>query len=88
MLVLCPTSVMDNWARELATWGTFRVAAYYGSETKRAAVQEAAAAGRLEVVITSYGTLRRCRAALASLPFHIGALRCVLCRACSVYGDV
>ena len=32
ILVVSPTSVIDNWMRELRTWGSFRAAAFRGTE--------------------------------------------------------
>jgi hypothetical protein len=123
ILVVCPTSVMGNWCRELGTWGTFRwaprraagrallclrlrlrlrspraswrrarmqlaarqpalqarasagfarrVGQFYKKE-RMVATKEAALAGRLEVVVTSYDTMRRHIAGLQEIPFHAG----------------
>jgi SNF2 family DNA or RNA helicase len=30
VLVVCPTSVLDNWMRELNMWGTFKVSIWQG----------------------------------------------------------
>jgi hypothetical protein len=46
---------------------------YYGSDVEKARTKEAALAGRLEVVVTSYATMRGSIASLAEVPFHAGA---------------
>jgi DNA excision repair protein ERCC-6-like 2 len=56
ILLVCPGSVMENWKAELDRWGWWAVDMYHGSE-KEAALQ-AAVAGRLEILITTYATYR------------------------------
>lgn len=53
-LVICPGSLIENWKVEFNRWGWWHVDVYHGS-TKEAAIQ-AAQAGRLEIMITTYTT--------------------------------
>ncbi|KAI9814683.1 MAG: hypothetical protein M1832_005682 [Thelocarpon impressellum] len=56
VLVVCPGSLIKNWKAEFQRWGWWQVDVYHG-ETKEAAL-EAATAGRLEIMITTYATYR------------------------------
>lgn len=56
ILIICPGSLIENWKQELSRWGWWHVEAFHGAD--RDAVYESAAAGRLEIVITTYGTYR------------------------------
>ena len=56
VLVVCPGTLIENWKDELERWGWWHVAAYHGPE-KESALQ-AAASGRLEILITTYTTYR------------------------------
>ena len=49
ILIVVPASVIDNWGRELATWGHFGFGKYAGQN--RDAVLDDAKSGKLEVVI-------------------------------------
>ena len=59
ILLVCPTSVVGNWEREIARFApTLKVLRHYGiTRNQNAAAFEAQAAGKL--VITSYGLMRR-----------------------------
>ena len=57
-LIICPTSVVGNWQRELARFAPgLRVLAYHGAVRKK--VDLAEQAGQHDVVISSYALLRR-----------------------------
>ncbi|XP_019633398.1 PREDICTED: DNA excision repair protein ERCC-6-like 2 [Branchiostoma belcheri] len=58
-LIVSPASVLYNWLDELETWGHFRVGKYHGDPSLRDEVLTRAEAGRLDIVITTYETLRR-----------------------------
>ena len=55
VLIVCPASVLYNWAHELTVWGFFEVGTFHGSHKE--ATAEALAEDRLDVVLTTYGTL-------------------------------
>jgi len=61
-LVVCPGTLIENWKDELKRWGWWHVDVYHG-DTKEAAV-EAAANGRLEIMITTYTTYRMNKSAI------------------------
>ena len=56
VLVICPGTLIENWKNEFDRWGWWHVDAYHG--TAKEAILEAAAKGRLEVMITTYSTYR------------------------------
>lgn len=56
ILIVAPTSVLENWEREFERWGSFRVARCHGGQRERSVA--GILAGRKEVMIVSYGTLR------------------------------
>ncbi|SPO40851.1 related to RAD26 - DNA repair and recombination protein [Pseudozyma flocculosa] len=53
-LIICPSSVIDNWRGELDTWGYFEHAAFTGAKG-RAAI-EAFRRARLDILVTSHET--------------------------------
>eukprot|EP00045_Choanoeca_perplexa_P014526 m.171642 g.171642 ORF g.171642 m.171642 type:complete len:1174 (-) comp16707_c0_seq3:41-3562(-) len=55
VLIVCPASVLYNWAHELTVWGFFEVGTYHGIHKEEAA--QALEDDRLDVVLTTYGTL-------------------------------
>ena len=56
VIVICPGTLIQNWRAEFQRWGWWQVDVYHG-DTKEAAL-EAAASGRLEIMITTYATYR------------------------------
>ena len=61
-LVVCPGTLIENWKQELNRWGWWHVDVYHGN-SKEAAL-EAAAKGRLEIMITTYTTYRANKSAI------------------------
>lgn len=55
-LIVCPGSVLYNWLDELDTWGYFKAKLYHGNSKK--GVLEQAAKGKLDVVLTTYETMK------------------------------
>jgi superfamily II DNA or RNA helicase len=53
-LIVCPGTLIKNWRSEFSRWGWWHVDTYHG-ENKDLALQ-AARSGRVEVLITTYGT--------------------------------
>jgi hypothetical protein len=73
-LVVCPTSVVGNWERELSRFApSLPVVRHYGTERSRSA--EALAKGRAgAVVLTTYGLLRRDAEALLAVDWATAVL--------------
>jgi SNF2 family DNA or RNA helicase len=53
-LIVCPGTLIQNWISEFNRWGWWHVDTYHG-DNKELALQ-AARSGRLEILITTYGT--------------------------------
>jgi SNF2 family DNA or RNA helicase len=62
VLVICPGTVLENWKNELNRWGWWHVDAYRGAGKED--VLQAAKAGRLEIMITTYVTYKQHRDAV------------------------
>ncbi|CAL8464574.1 g4109 [Coccomyxa elongata] len=58
ILIVAPSSVITNWQRELSTWGAFRVAIYHGSSNSKEAAMQSISHGTVEIILTTYDTLR------------------------------
>ncbi len=68
-LVVCPTSVVGNWHREIERFAPeLRVVVHHGAARAQGDVLGVEAA-RADVVVTSYALAERDRAALASVPW-------------------
>jgi SNF2 family DNA or RNA helicase len=68
-LVICPTSVVGNWRREINRFAPqLRVMVHHGSDRARGAAF-AAAAGQHDVVISTYGLARRDVDDLSQVPW-------------------
>ena len=61
-LVVCPGTLIENWKTEFNRWGWWHIDIYHGS-TKETAIQ-AALAGQLEIMITTYTTYRTNKSAI------------------------
>ncbi|KAF2404135.1 hypothetical protein EJ06DRAFT_189068 [Trichodelitschia bisporula] len=59
VLIICPGGLMENWKAELETWGWWQVFVYHGSQANKEDALKAAGTGRLEIMMTTYGTYRR-----------------------------
>ncbi|KAJ7325348.1 hypothetical protein OS493_029896 [Desmophyllum pertusum] len=55
-LIVSPGSVMYNWRDELVTWGHFKTGIFHANA--REATLERALRGRLDIVLTTYETMR------------------------------
>ncbi|KAG6554606.1 hypothetical protein Mapa_003624 [Marchantia paleacea] len=55
-LIICPTSVLQNWDQEIEAWGEFRVGTYFGLQ--REVVLGRIKAKEVEIVLTSHDTFR------------------------------
>lgn len=55
-LIVSPNSVLYNWHEELMTWGYFKIGKFH--KNKRVETLERATADKLDVVLTTYETLR------------------------------
>lgn len=56
VLVICPGGLMENWKNEFQRWGWWHVDVYHGPRTNKEAMLQAAANGRVEIVVTTYRT--------------------------------
>lgn len=68
-LIVCPASVMENWARELETWGYFDVGMYSGDQKQRVLKQYDR--GYLDIVIAGFEAVRRNIDDLAARDFSV-----------------
>jgi DNA excision repair protein ERCC-6-like 2 len=55
-LIVCPGTLIENWKSELQRWGWWAVGVFHGDRKEEAL--QAAKAGRLEILITTYVTYR------------------------------
>ncbi|KAF8183787.1 P-loop containing nucleoside triphosphate hydrolase protein [Mycena galopus ATCC 62051] len=68
-LIIAPTTVVMNWAREFETWGYFEVSSYTGKRSERSPILNDFKMGRLDVVLTSIDIARRDIDDLMDLPW-------------------
>ena len=68
---------MENWQNELNRWGFWHVDIYHGNSKE--AILQAAQSGRLEVMVTTYGTYR-----LAKDDINTVAWDCVIADECHI----
>ncbi|KAI1389993.1 P-loop containing nucleoside triphosphate hydrolase protein [Hypoxylon trugodes] len=68
-LIICPGSVINNWKNELNRWGWWTVDLYHGAGKED--VLGAASAGRLEIMITTYGTYKRSYDQINETPWDV-----------------
>ncbi|KAK4241412.1 P-loop containing nucleoside triphosphate hydrolase protein [Achaetomium macrosporum] len=80
ILIVCPGSLLQNWRNELNRWGWWHVDTYHGAGKED--VLQAAKAGRLEIMITTYGTYKRMREAVNEVEWD-----CVVADECHVLKD-
>ncbi|KAK3308019.1 P-loop containing nucleoside triphosphate hydrolase protein [Chaetomium strumarium] len=80
VLIVCPGSLLQNWRNELDRWGWWHVDTYHGAGKED--VLQAARAGRLEIMITTYGTYKRMREAVNEVEWD-----CVVADECHVLKD-
>jgi SNF2 family DNA or RNA helicase len=80
VLIVCPGSLLQNWRNELNRWGWWHVDTYHGAGKED--VLQAARAGRLEIMITTYGTYKRMREAANEVEWD-----CVVADECHVLKD-
>jgi len=73
-LIVCPTSVVGNWEREIARFSpSLPVVRHYGPDRARSAA-ELQAAPPCAIVITSYGLLRRDAEVFGGVDWSVAAL--------------
>ncbi|GAB1315063.1 Switch 2 [Madurella fahalii] len=80
VLIVCPGSLIQNWRNELNRWGWWHVDTYHGPGKED--VLQAAKAGRLEIMITTYVTYKKMREAVNEVEWD-----CVVADECHVLKD-
>uniref|UniRef100_A0A2P2LS34 Switch 2 n=1 Tax=Rhizophora mucronata TaxID=61149 RepID=A0A2P2LS34_RHIMU len=69
VLIICPTSVIQNWEIEFSRWATFTVSLYHGAN--RDLILEKLEAGGAEIIITSFDTFRIHSSILSEIKWEI-----------------
>ncbi len=77
VLIVCPGTLIENWKQELERWGYWQVDVFHG--TNREEVYRSAVAGRLEILITTYGTYKINDSQLNLIPWD-----CVVADECHI----
>ncbi|KAK4127320.1 hypothetical protein N657DRAFT_641307 [Parathielavia appendiculata] len=80
VLIVCPGSLIQNWKNELRRWGWWHVDTYHGPGKQD--VLQAAKAGRLEIMITTYVTYKKMHEAVNQVEWD-----CVVADECHVLKD-
>ncbi|AEO56960.1 hypothetical protein MYCTH_2302542 [Thermothelomyces thermophilus ATCC 42464] len=80
VMIVCPGSLMQNWRNELNRWGYWHVDTYHGPGKED--VLQAAKAGRIEIMITTYVTYKKMREAVNEVEWD-----CVVADECHVLKD-
>ena len=80
VLVVCPGSLIENWKNELGRWGYWHVDTYHGAGKED--VLQAAKAGRLEIMITTYTTYKKTHEAVNEVEWD-----CVVADECHALKD-
>lgn len=80
VLIVCPGSLIQNWKNELNRWGYWHVDTYHGPGKDD--VLQAAKAGRLEIMITTYTTYKNKRDAVNEVEWD-----CVVADECHALKD-
>ncbi|KKY18058.1 putative dna excision repair protein [Phaeomoniella chlamydospora] len=78
-LIICPGSLIANWQSELSKWGWWHVEKFHGSAAEKQAALEAASAGRIEIMITTYTTYRINKSRINVIPWD-----CVVADECHI----
>lgn len=69
VLIICPSSVIQNWENEFSKWASFDVSIYHGAN--RDLIMERLEAHRVEILITSFDTFRINGNVLSGIPWEI-----------------
>ncbi|OVA00383.1 SNF2-related [Macleaya cordata] len=69
VLIICPTSIIQNWENEFSKWAKFSVSAYHGSN--RDLIIEKLEAHGVDILITSFDTFRIHGTILSEIEWHI-----------------
>lgn len=68
-LIVCPGSLIQNWKNELNRWGWWHVDVFHGPGKED--VLQAARAGRIEVMVTTYTTYKNNQRSVNSVPWDV-----------------
>lgn len=79
VLIVCPGTLLDNWRAELERWGWWHIYVFHGNEDSKKAALEAAASGRLEIMITTYDTYKGSSSAINMIDWD-----CVIADECHI----
>ncbi|KAL7273356.1 hypothetical protein RUND412_003791 [Rhizina undulata] len=83
VLVVCPGSLISNWQREFDVWGWWVVSVFHGLKEQKEEALDAARAGRLEVMITTYSTYKNHRVEINTIEWD-----CVIADECHVIKEL
>lgn len=72
-LIVCPATLRENWAREIATWGNFRVGIYDGTSQERKDALENYKRARYDILLAPISKVAMVKdaEALASVKFTV-----------------